>query len=263
MNVRTSASPLDPVRLVRQTFVARVEHHPVLDSTNDRAKRCAAEGSPPLPLLVVADRQTAGRGRGANRWWTGEGGLACSLLVDLAAAGIERSQSPVLSLAAALAVVETVAPLLPSHAVGLRWPNDVCADGRKLAGILIEGLAGGLQVVGIGLNANNTMADAPAELRPIATTLRDLAGRPHDPTSILVELLRHLESLLGQLVSDPAGVAARADAVCLQRGLLLALESGGRTVGGRCAGIAPDGALVLDTPEGRQKLYSGVVRSRG
>jgi len=260
--MHTFASPLDTVRLVRQTFVARVEHHPVLDSTNDRAKRCAAEGPPPLPLLIVADRQTAGRGRGTNRWWTGEGGLACSLLVDLAAAGIAQSRSPLVSLGAALAVAETVAPLLPSHAVGLRWPNDVCADGRKLAGILIEGLAGGLQVVGIGLNANNTIADAPAELHPIATTLRDLTGRPHDPTSILVELLRHLERVFRQLVSDPAGVAARADALCLQRGEILALESGNRTIDGRCAGIAPDGALVLDTREGRQMLYSGVLRGR-
>ena len=57
-------------------------------------------------------------------------------------------------------------------------------------------------------------------------------------------------------------MTARADALCLQRGQMLALESGGRTVGGRCAGIAPDGALVLDTPEGREQFYSGVVRRR-
>ena len=85
---------IDAVRILRETSVARVEHRPTLASTNDRAAQCAAQGVKDLPLLVVADQQTAGRGRGSNRWWTGPGGLAFSLLVDAetVAADAERTR---------------------------------------------------------------------------------------------------------------------------------------------------------------------------
>jgi len=254
--------PLDVDRLLRETFVAQVEHHRELGSTNDRAKELALQERQLLPLLVVADRQTAGRGRGSNRWWTGEGSLACSLLVDLAATGVDRRRSPVLALAAGLAVVEAVAPWLPGHTLGIHWPNDVFAAGKKLAGVLVEGLPAGLYVVGIGVNTDNTIAEAPAELRPTATTLRDLTGARHDPTQLLIELLRHLEAMLRRLGSAPDEIGRLADARCLQRGRELEIDSGSRTVGGTCAGIAPDGALLLDTPAGRVRLVSGTVRRR-
>ena len=65
--------PLDIDRILRETFVARAEYHPSLGSTNDRAAERAAQDGGELPLLVAAERQTAGRGRAANRWWTGPG----------------------------------------------------------------------------------------------------------------------------------------------------------------------------------------------
>ncbi len=114
-----SFSELNTDLLIRRTFVARVEHHATLSSTNDRARACAAEGLGPLPLLIVADEQTAGRGRGENRWWTGRGSLACSLLVDHDALEIDRHRSsPLVALATAVAIVETVAPLLADQTVG-------------------------------------------------------------------------------------------------------------------------------------------------
>ena len=94
------------------------------------------------------------------------------------------------ALAAAVAVVETLAPLLPDHQVGLHWPNDVFVGQRKLAGILIEVLPGGRHVVGIGINTNNTLADAPPTLRQQAATLFDLTGRRQDQTAILIALVQ-------------------------------------------------------------------------
>jgi hypothetical protein len=132
--------PINVDRLLQETFVARVECHQTLGSTNDRARQCAAEGGP-LPLLVLAENQTSGRGRGSNRWWTGPGSLAFSLLLDAADLRIERSRSPLVALAAAVAVAETVAHRLPDRQVGIHWPNDVFADNRKLAGILVETLS--------------------------------------------------------------------------------------------------------------------------
>jgi len=255
--------PLDTDRLLRGTLVARIEHHPVLGSTNDRAKQCATARSGPLPLLIVADEQTAGRGRGSNRWWTGKGGLACSLLMDLRPLEIGRAQGPLVALAAGLAVVQTVAPLLPDQTVGIHWPNDVLAARRKLAGILVEVVPGNLHVIGIGLNVNNTIRAAPEDIRETAATLRDLTGREYDPTAILLDLLGHLERVLQRLATAPAEISAEADRLCLQRGHALTLQQGRRTVSGRCLGSAPDGALILETPQGKRSFYSGVARGWG
>ena len=258
--MRMADQGVDIDRVVRHSFVARAEHHATLASTNDRAVRCATQRPGELPLLIVADRQTAGRGRGTNRWWTGPGSLAFSLLLDpCPSAGDRRSQSPLVALAAAVAIAETVGPLLPSETVGIHWPNDVMAAGRKLAGVLVEVLADGRAVVGIGINTNCTLADAPSELRQTATTLLELTGRQHDQTAILVDLLGRFERGLAQLGSEPERIGARADALCLQRGKTLTIQLGNRLTAGRCAGIAADGALLLDTPEGRRTFHSGML----
>jgi len=256
----TDPGALDVDRLLRETFVAHVEHHALLTSTNDRAATLAS-GECRLPLLVVADEQTAGRGRGANRWWTGQRSLAMSLLAEAETVGAQQSPAPLVALATAVAVAETVAPRVRPHAVGIHWPNDVIAAGRKVAGILVEVLPDRRHVIGVGLNTNNRMADAPESLRPTAVTLRDLTGEVHDPTSILVELLRRLETRFVQLAAAPEHVAAIADQLCLQRGATLALRQGDRTVTGRCLGIAPDGALVLATAAGRRSFCCGTIES--
>ena len=253
-------STLDIDRILRETFVVRVEHRRSLTSTNDLASRLAAEKGGALPLLVVADRQTAGRGRGGNRWWTGRGSLAMSLLLDADVVRVGRRRTPLISLAAAVAVVETAAPLLPDHTVGIHWPNDVLAAGRKLAGVLIEVLPGGRTILGIGLNTNNSLADAPEELRGTATTLLELGGRPHDRTDVLVALLGHLEGGIVLLQSAPRRIAARADELCLQHGRTLRLQQGSRSVTGRCAGIDADGALLLETGSERRRYFSGVLQ---
>ncbi|MBN2474729.1 MAG: biotin--[acetyl-CoA-carboxylase] ligase [Pirellulales bacterium] len=252
---------LDIVRVLQETFVARAEHHPTLPSTNDRAMRAAAEAPEMTPLLVVADRQTAGRGRGTHRWWTGPGSLAMSLVVDAGRlAACRRDLSPLVSLAAAVAVVETVEPQLPGHRVGIYWPNDVVADGKKLAGILVEVLPNARHVIGIGVNTNNTLAGAPAELQGTATTMRELTAALHDQTTTLITLLGKLKSAFDRCAAEPDWIGRRADALCLQHGETLTLRLGHRTITGRCGGIAPDGALLLDTPQGRESFYSGVFQ---
>ena len=254
-------SQLDIDRILEETFVARAEYHRTLTSTNDRAIECAGQGPGEAPLLIVAERQTAGRGRGTSRWWTGAGSLAFTLLLDAGRfeAG-QPGQSPLVALASAVAVVDTLAPLLPASSIGIRWPNDVLVSGGKVAGILVEVLSAGRQAVGIGINTNNSLADAPAEMKRTATTLLELTGRQHDQTTLLVNVLRHLESVFGELGAEPDRIGARADQLCLQHDEMLALQLGNRTITGRCAGIAPDGALLLDTSEGRQSHYCGMLR---
>ena len=140
----------------------------------------------------------------------------------------------------------------------IRDRNDLMVDGAKLAGILVETLAGKL-VIGIGVNTNNRLAEAPPELHGRAATLFDLTGRRHDHTEILVALLDHLHRLLQQLAQSPARIGELADQACLQHGQTLRVQVGNSVTVGRCTGIASDGALVLETPEGPRRLYSGVL----
>ena len=252
---------VDANRVVSQTWVSRIEHHQVLGSTNDRAKQCAVEGPGPLPLLIVADHQTAGRGRGANRWWTGEGSLAFSLLLEADPSGRDPARAAILSLAAAVAVAETLIPELPGRTVGIHWPNDVYAARRKVAGVLVEQLADGLVVVGIGVNLNNRIADGPSEIQALATSLSDLTGTCFDPTRILCAILQAFGTHLDAARRCPAQVAQAADRLCLQHGRTLCVESGGRTIRGVCGGIATDGALLLRTSGGWKRILHGTLRA--
>jgi BirA family biotin operon repressor/biotin-[acetyl-CoA-carboxylase] ligase len=158
-----------------------------------------------------------------------------------------------------VALVETIAPLVPDQRPGIHWPNDVFVSDRKLAGILVESLADGRHIVGVGMNVNNPLALAPPELQTAITSLVDLTGRAHDRTQLLLELLDSLQAALHQLARSPSDLARRADSLCLQHGQRLAVEAGGRVEAGICAGIADDGSLVLDTPAGPRNVYSGVL----
>jgi BirA family transcriptional regulator, biotin operon repressor / biotin---[acetyl-CoA-carboxylase] ligase len=254
---------VDTKSLLAKSFLAHAEHHELLDSTQTRARQLIERGEVKLPALVVADRQTAGRGRGSNRWWTGEGSLAFSLVVDPALFGFERRVVPRLSLAAGVAIVDSVAPRLDGQSLGLHWPNDVYVGPGKLAGILVEVMPGGQHIIGIGLNTNSTVADAPQQLLASIATLRDLTGRLHDHTELLLALLENLEAAFVQLGQPMETLGERFDLLCSQRGEVLTVYQGDQSIVGRCAGIATDGSLLLDTPDGRRSIQSGTLKKVG
>lgn len=251
---------ISAAQLISATWVDDVEHHTELASTQDRARAAAAELPLAQSLLVVADRQSAGRGRGSNRWWTGEGSLAFSLLFDPARFELARRAVPQVSLATAVALVDAIAPLVGGHPLGLHWPNDVFAAGRKLAGVLVDVLPDGRHILGIGLNTNNALADAPDDLRDSAATLHWLTGRLVDHSELLSVFLEQLAVALRLLAQGSAQLGARFNDLCLQHGQLLTIQMGTERMTGRCAGIAADGALLLETDRGRRAFYSGTLR---
>jgi BirA family biotin operon repressor/biotin-[acetyl-CoA-carboxylase] ligase len=252
---------IDEDRIVAETFVAAVAHFAELGSTNDWAKEHAATADALLPLLVVADQQTAGRGRGANRWWSGPGSLTFSVVIPAGYLPASHWAAALVSLATAVAVVESLAPLAAPHRVGLHWPNDIFAADRKLGGILIESVANRRHVLGIGLNINNPLDAAPPEIRHTAGTLNEITAQTCDPVAILIAILQALDGQLARLRAAPEQVAAQADRLCLQHGQILTIQLAGRSITGRCLGIAPDGCLMLQTAEGPQHFASGVLRS--
>jgi BirA family biotin operon repressor/biotin-[acetyl-CoA-carboxylase] ligase len=124
----------------------------VIDSTNEEARRCAAAGQQE-PVWITAERQTAGRGRRGRSWESPAGNLAATLLIRPGKPAAECAQ---LSFAAAIAAQEMVASFATDTDIRVKWPNDVLANGRKIAGILLESASTGAVPewlsIGIGVN---------------------------------------------------------------------------------------------------------------
>lgn len=207
------------------------------DSTNERARELALRGAP-HGTLVTASRQTAGRGRQGRSWVAPAGrALLCSLVL--------RGAQRLLPLAAGLAVADVGGP----EAL-VKWPNDVLLDGRKVAGILVEGRPQeGWSVLGIGVNVALRAEDFPPELRERATTL-GLSPQELEPT-----LARLLETLQRWITASEAAVleAFRGRDALLRQPVRW---SGGQ---GRGAGIDGDGRLVVAIDDGTVSLEAGEV----
>jgi BirA family biotin operon repressor/biotin-[acetyl-CoA-carboxylase] ligase len=232
-----------------------VWHHDRIGSTNDEARRLAKEGAP-HGTVVHADEQTAGRGRMAHTWFSPPGNLYLSILLRTAQPAARTAE---LSFLAALAVADTAEALLPRQTRAmLKWPNDVLVSGAKIAGILLEQVDDAT-VMGIGLN----VLEAPSNAAYKTTTIVANGGiaSVDGARDILLDRLgRHLatwradgfapirEQWLNR--SYPLGAAIR-------------VNSGGQPVAGHFAGLDIDGALLLDTPQGRQRILAGEVAPTG
>jgi BirA family transcriptional regulator, biotin operon repressor / biotin---[acetyl-CoA-carboxylase] ligase len=205
-------------------------HHREIDSTNLRARELASTGAP-HGTLVTAGRQTAGRGRQGRRWEAPEGSaLLCSLIL--------REFDALLSLRAGLAVADVA-----GDAARVKWPNDVLLEGRKVAGVLVEGRPHeGWAVVGIGVN----VAAAPPDVPNAGTLGRD------DVEGVLAELLSALEHRLREPRADALKALRERDALL---GEPVRWEGGA----GVADGIDPDGGLRVRTEAGEQVLAAGEV----
>jgi BirA family biotin operon repressor/biotin-[acetyl-CoA-carboxylase] ligase len=257
------ADAFDLNRVEAETFVAEIAYRPEVSSTNDWALELAREGGHRLPLLVLASRQTQGRGRGANRWWSAPGALTFSLLLDTRQVLPAPSALPQLSLVAGVSVCKTLASLVPGGEVRLKWPNDILLGRRKACGILVESPARPQDrcIVGIGINVNNSLSEAPAEVRERAISLADATGERRDLTGVLVDVLRHLEMAFVGLVACRLPLSAASRPWCVLTGKHIAIVAGKKRVEGVCVGIDDDGALRVRTQETEQRLVSGVVES--
>jgi BirA family transcriptional regulator, biotin operon repressor / biotin---[acetyl-CoA-carboxylase] ligase len=216
-------------------------HLRVAGSTNERARELAAAGAP-HGTVVTAGEQTAGRGR-QGRTWTAPAGraLLCSIVI--------RDPPRLLPLTAGVAVASVVGP-----EAMLKWPNDVLVDGRKVAGILVEGRPQEhWAVVGVGINVALAPEDFPDELGDRAGTL-GLEPNAIEPTlnALLRALEQWLEATEGELLD-----AVRARDALLGKAVRWA---GGE---GEGAGIDGDGRLVVLTADGRTALDAGEVHLAG
>jgi len=221
------------------TVFGEVRWFPELDSTNryllDEARAGAPQG-----LVVVADHQTAGRGRLGRTWVAPPG---ASLLVSvLLRPSLAPAARHLLVMSAGLAMAEAVEHATGVQA-GMKWPNDLLVGERKLAGVLAEA-AGDALVVGIGVNVE--WHDVPDDLTAIATACNLEGGRPVERRDLLDGFLSHYSHRLGDLRRARRDYEARL----LTLGRRVRVERSGDELTGTAVGIDADGRLMVARDDG-------------
>lgn len=221
-----------------------------VDSTNNLAKQYIQQFSGhSLPSLFVSDRQTAGRGRSGNSWWSPDGCLMFTLLIDSSQLPTDASRYPQLALVVGLAMCEMVNHILGDQVGQLKWPNDLYVQNRKLAGILIESLQSRPQqpafAIGVGINVDIDWRQAPAKLREQAGCLSSFGGRQIYRESVLVEFIQRIENHLQHWCIDADYWRDPWRQRSLLNGRIVTAQVGDELVIGRCEGIDEMGRLLL------------------
>ena len=235
---------------------------PTIGSTNDVAARLAARGACE-GAVVMADAQTAGRGRRGREWFSPPGsGLYVSVVLTPGRSGDDRA-TRLVTLAAGVALAEAIAAAT-GLSVDVKWPNDLYVARRKLAGILAEGAggAGAEDAVVLGYGINVGAASYPPQLRDRATSLESELGRSVDRALLfaesLVALARRYDDLLAgrfDVILDawrarsPGGHGAR-----------VAWTTVSGELSGTTAGIDHDGALLVRVGDRIERIVAGELR---
>ena len=240
------ASSTYPITLLQQ-----------VDSTNAQAMRHLASGAVP-PFLVIAEQQTAGRGRRGRSWASPFGENLYYSLVLRVSGGMRQLEG--LSLVVGLALLQALRDAGVADA-GLKWPNDLLVGGRKIAGILLE-LSGDPAdvchvVIGIGVNINMRVTPQGEVIDQPWTSLRQVLGEQVDRNVFVAGLNRQLERYL-QLhqVQGFAALREQWEANHLWQGRVVVLAAGAQTIQGRVLGVDDAGALRLQI-DGQEKVFSG------
>ncbi len=227
-----------------------------IDSTNVCARTLAEVGNPE-GTVVIADYQTAGRGR-LGRVWSAE--PRANLLLSVILRPADRlpawHMSYLVSEAVARAVHQTIG--IP---VASKWPNDLLTDGKKFCGILLETMAtseGTAYVAGVGINVNQD--HFPSELTSSATSLKLATGSDVDRVSLFQSLMSSLEGLY-----DEAGRDAGAEMMrswmdrCTTFGRSVQVRGGGPAIDGTALGLSDDGGLLVQHGDRMTTVYAGDV----
>lgn len=234
------------------------------ESTNLEAKKLAAEGVPE-GAVIVADTQSAGRGRLGRTWVSPAGkNLYFSLILRPSVVSL---RIPQITLLVAAAIHQAICDLYPSIEAGVKWPNDILAGGRKLCGVLCEmqsepGLTH-FVVVGIGINVNQD--DFPEELQDKATSLKLETGECFSRSRLLATVLNRFEDLYHnwQREDDLGFILPYLERYSLLQGKEVCIDQFSRQITGKVCGIARGGELVVQTEEGVElKISSGEASLR-
>jgi BirA family transcriptional regulator, biotin operon repressor / biotin---[acetyl-CoA-carboxylase] ligase len=247
---------LDPDKIKANLKTRRIGREVVVyastSSTNDVAAKYAKSKNND-GLVVLAEEQTAGRGRSGNKWAAGKGdSVICSIL--LTEAGIDAE---LLSLTIAVATAEAIGKCVKAEAK-IKWPNDIILNNKKVAGILVESRKAGKLtacVIGIGINCHQSKQDFSAELRKIATSIDIETGGSIDRISLIKRLLTSIDSRLETAEQDKKEIIERWRRLSTQLGQRVALVYNRKKFAGNCIGIDPENGLILQLDTGGIRIF--------
>ncbi len=249
---------IDIQAIAKCSWIRTLVYERSVGSTNTWAAEIVSAAKCKLPLLVLADEQTAGRGRELNQWWSSEGSIMLSLAVDRSTLTIEPQS--LCSLGVGCALLSTLDSFVESSDLALKWPNDVMLRGKKVAGILIEtaGTAASALVIGIGVNLNTDFQSAPSEIQSRATSVSRILGKQIPATKFLVDLLANLANLFsGNLQSGE--ILSQYRRANFLFGQLVRIRQGNQHFTGTCMDVDSSGAIIVLTDAGAVALVSGTV----
>jgi BirA family biotin operon repressor/biotin-[acetyl-CoA-carboxylase] ligase len=250
---RAFASALPTQRVGRA-----IEYHSVIDSTMDRASELARSGAVD-GLAVVADHQTAGRGRRGRTWGLGPPG---SLLLVSWVLRVEARLASLISMLSGVALLRA-AQALGARDLSVKWPNDLLLGGRKVAGVLATGTADGTGehalILGTGIDVH-TSEYAP-ELRDTLTSFAS-AGQRVDRLALLARVAAELETLVDADEEVRAGLLAQWRSSAAMLGRAVAVEEGTRRLVGEAVDVDAEGALLLRVDGHIERILAGDVSLR-
>lgn len=264
----TSMLSLPEIRaaLEDHPWAERVRVLDTVDSTNTLCKTLAAQGAPE-GTVIIADRQTAGRGRMGRTFYSPQGvGIYFSVILRPQAAPGELMHLTCAFAAAMCGAVEQACGLRP----GIKWTNDLILGDRKLAGILtelaIEAESGRIQhaVLGIGVNCCQKPEDFPEDVRDMACSLAMSLGKPADRNRLAAEMVRSAWELSEGLLTDKVRWMEEYRRDCVTIGREIAVLRNGKARPGRALDVTSDGGLMVRYEDGTEEVVaSGEVSVRG
>ena len=245
----------------------RFVYRPESDSTMDDARRMLERFRLTSGAVMLAETQREGRGRAGRSWVSPPDVNLYFTVVMFSPPEQSRHFAYVAPLATALAIEEAAAKSGAEVSVDLKWPNDVQIEGRKVAGVLIETTenqeGAPVALVGVGVNVNLDVAAYP-EIAGIATSLKDAFRLPVAREDVLAYFCNHFEALHEEAASGSRAPfeAWRERLITLGREVVASGE--GEPVRGRALDVADDGALIIETPDGRRvRVEAGDVTLSG
>jgi BirA family biotin operon repressor/biotin-[acetyl-CoA-carboxylase] ligase len=255
---------LDPDKIRANLHTKRIGKKVIVysstSSTNDVAAKYATNANN-AGLVILAEEQTAGRGRSGNKWHSQPGqSILCSVLLT-----DSKLSGELLSLASAVAVADALGKIGSSQAK-IKWPNDILLDGKKVAGILVESKSGeveetepgdgaGACIIGIGMNCHQTKDSFPPELQAKATSIDIESRTVCDRTTVARRLLTSLEHWLEVAEKDSRAVTDQWRKLSVQLGHRVRLNYDGQGFAGNCIGVDPEEGLVLQLDAGGVRMF--------
>ncbi len=241
---------LDPDKIRDSLNTRRIGKKTIVFGTVTSTNNAAAEYASDAKndgLVILAEEQTSGRGRGGNKWYGGKGqSVLCSIVL-----ANENLNAELLSLTVAVAVAEAV-----SETARVKWPNDIILNGKKVAGILLESKQteyGKVFILGVGINCHQK--DFPAELASTATSIDIETQTSSDRISLIKRLITSIEHRLEEATTNSEAILEKWRQLSTQLGQRLTVVYNGQEFTGSCVGVDPLKGLILQLDSGAMRFF--------